>query len=1405
MTKTTAQWAFATMMLVSPALADAAELWGNILSSATWDNPRDNYGVYSFQTDAENFEFRLLKHKTSMNVNGGGTYFDGRHYWINWESYGMGNWYADDYADDWRNVDGNFFYDDTSVPWDIAYNQKDGLVYGIFDEGSKISTLDFATMQTTPVTTIYTGFPAVAIAVSKDGVVYWVDSRGTCSFWNTQYGFGFAQTAVDTGVSVASEPQSAAFDEDTGLLYWAAKADDGATSLYCIDVAGKSCQKLVDFPNNEYVVSLRVVNDAAASGAPARVVGLTAEFADGELSGHVSFTLPEKTVGGDLLDGNVDYTISVNGKEHSKGVGKPGESISLDITLVEGMANISVVTANAEGVGQEAKTAVYVGNDNPEAPSDVVLTVADGIFNLKWAAPGRIGSHGGYVDADAITYTVVRYPGEVTVAEGIAATEFTEKVPDAPLATYYYNVYASSSGKQSQPGRSGSLIAGNALEVPWLETFDTRDGFSMFEVIDVNKDWSTWLWMSQGYAKCSNSYYADNDDWLVTPPIHLKADRTYTVSFMTSVEEAYMPQALTVLWGSSDGNPTEYTDVIMPLTELDNEEWTRTEATIRASRDGDYKIAFHCTASSGFYSLSLKNVGVDEGAMLSAPGVCGDIVATPGSNGASEARITFVAPSVTVGGDELASISRIVVKSGDRIVATVDTPTPGASYSVDDKEPVEGFNTYTIVAYAGELAGAQASVRCYVGTDLPAPVNGIELLDNGDGSATLRWESVATVGANGGYVNPEDVTYSVYTSSNDIVESGIKELSYEIPFVEQTPGPSSVIYRITASNSRGESAKNRSSVMLLGPSVELPFADSFAEGTPVQHWFLESPNSLYSFRATTLMSQDGDLGANSWRSGGAGEESWIASAKISARGAENPVLTFWYYAYPATPNGLGVYMSCAGKEIRHLATVNYSELEGEPGWRKMQIPLDGASALDYISIRFKGFAGEENATVAIDNILVADMPGNDFGVKMTAPVRGRRGRPVSLPVTVANNGSADNASFTLTVTVNGTDISEIKGTFDSGEERTYIIDYTPNLGDGDKLIVVASVASEADEVADNDATPEVEIEITDAEGLAAVTDFSATLSGSDVVLSWSAPDNITGGTVTESFEHCEPWATAGIGDWTTVDADGFRTFGIYDVEWPGKMEPHAFIVFNPSLATGLDGDEEEFMPHSGKQFLACFGADPEEPANVGDVRNDDWLISPMLSGDAQTISFYAQSLDPYGSPETFEVLASAGGSSLSDFDTVVGRRTANRAGWTLYTFELPEGTQYFAIHVISVNCYALFVDDITYEAASAVVEGYNVYRDGKLLASVETPGYTDIQSGGSHAYFVGVRYNRGESGASNEVVISSSGISDISADIKEDADIFTLTGIRVGHGCADLERLPAGIYLMGGRKVAVVR
>ena len=55
----------------------------------------------------------------------------------------------------------------------------------------------------------------------------------------------------------------------------------------------------------------------------------------------------------------------------------------------------------------------------------------------------------------------------------------------------------------NRAGQDGRVRSSPAMlwKYLWLETFDTRDGFSMFEVTDADKDWSTWLWMSQGVCK----------------------------------------------------------------------------------------------------------------------------------------------------------------------------------------------------------------------------------------------------------------------------------------------------------------------------------------------------------------------------------------------------------------------------------------------------------------------------------------------------------------------------------------------------------------------------------------------------------------------------------------------------------------------------------------------------------------------------------------------------------------------------------------------------------------------------------------------------------------------------------------------------------------------------------------
>ena len=77
-----------------------------------------------------------------------------------------------------------------------------------------------------------------------------------------------------------------------------------------------------------------------------------------------------------------------------------------------------------------------------------------------------------------------------------------------------------------------------------------------------------------------------------------------------------------------------------------------------------------------------------------------------------------------------------------------------------------------------------------------------------------------------------------------------------------------------------------------------------------------------------------------------------------------------------------------------------------------------------------------------------------------------------------------------------------------------------------------------------------------------------------------------------------------------------------NIPYENAGRPMAFQVFNPAHAGLLlvngAGQPTGWMPHSGNQMLAAFG-------DV-DGQNNDWLISPELSGDAQTITFLREAI-----------------------------------------------------------------------------------------------------------------------------------------------------------------------------------
>jgi hypothetical protein len=124
-------------------------------------------------------------------------------------------------------------------------------------------------------------------------------------------------------------------------------------------------------------------------------------------------------------------------------------------------------------------------------------------------------------------------------------------------------------------------------------------------------------------------------------------------------------------------------------------------------------------------------------------------------------------------------------------------------------------------------------------------------------------------------------------------------------------------------------------------------------------------------------------------------------------------------------------------------------------------------------------------------------------------------------------------------------------------------------------------------------------------------------------------------------------------------------------------------------------------------------------------------------------------------------MISKSGTDIEDFE-VVGEEFDLPVGWTLYEFELPEGTNYFAIHNISDDIFALFVDDISFEIPSPYsdleIEGYNIYSNGQKLndtpvaaTSYVVPAESDVD----RTFYVTVVYGEvGESDLSNPATAS---------------------------------------------------
>lgn len=227
-------------------------------------------------------------------------------------------------------------------------------------------------------------------------------------------------------------------------------------------------------------------------------------------------------------------------------------------------------------------------------------------------------------------------------------------------------------------------------------------------------------------------------------------------------------------------------------------------------------------------------------------------------------------------------------------------------------------------------------------------------------------------------------------------------------------------------------------------------------------------------------------------------------------------------------------------------------------------------------------------------------------------------------------------------------------------------------------------------------------------------------------------------------------------------------------------------------------------PHSGNKSLVAIyqtGADKKLTAS------SNWLITPMLSGKAQTISFWVNNVNSkdksYGK-ESFDVLISNIDNQVASFQKVGETHEQGDAKWNEVKVDVPEGTRYFAIHhnTSKDQAFVFMIDDITFESSTGPVS-YNIYRDGEYLSnSIKLESGDVTVDGTKHNYSVTAVYADGAESDPVSVDVTTI-IQKVGANGEILYDVYTLDGKQVLKDAKSLKSLGKGVYVINGKKTII--
>ena len=1365
---------------------DGTYIYGSLDWSDNWDDDYTPYGIYRLPINGSD-AVRFVRINDKLRSNGGGVYKDGKYYFINCYSGLWGSKFpyfsVADTENGWQLIVDEKSVPASSVATDMTYDPVSDKVYGCFADADEqwkqnFGTFDLETGESTPIA------PAVetyaAMAADNDGHVFAIGASGKLYEMNKET--GEATLIGDTGVST-DYVSSACVDPATNKIYWNVSVPSGMsgydvfTYLYEVNTADATLRTVCQPALNEQFTGMFIFPPKAEAGAPDVATGLKVTVEGEALSGTLSFTMPAVSYTGEALSGQLDYAVTLSGEALTSGKAEAGSAVEVPFTIAHSSLCVFEVTASNEaGNGPVAKIEQWVGPDVPRAVENLTARwdKSKGGFNIAWDASLK-GEHNNTLDAARVSYRVVRYPGEVTVADGISETTAFDAVSlPENYTVYHYEVTAAFEGNSGATAVSNAASLGSIIP-PYAEPFDSKFGLDVYTVLNPGGD-STWAFAERedGVTCASVRFDAVNpmDDWMITPPVRLEADRYYHFSFKASSASTVWVEKVEAAWGN-EPTAAGMANIIVEPTLLENTEFTTLSGKMLVEQAGDYYFGIHGISDRYQHTLYVDDVEITPGASLKAP-AAPVVSATADASGALTVNVSVTAPDKDLKGENVGQLTKLELYRNGELVKTFDNPAAGAVLTFTDDTAAEGVNTYTAKAENSFGEGETGSTDVFAGFDVPAAPRNVKVTDTPTGQIAITWEAPLT-GANGGAINASSLKYSIVREHDEsVIANRISDLTFtDTPFGNGVQGVER--YFIVAETIEGIGTGVFSDAIPAGTPYALPFAESFAETSlSYDTWLVRRPaesNAVWGISAVSstpvASPADNDNGMGVFTPTAAGESATMLSGKISVKGATNPVVEFSYYYTPCN-DAVAVEVLPEGGESTTVQTIDYYAINDIEGWRRATVSLKDYVTSAFIRIGFTATAGAADRCIYIDNIVVRDLLDYDLGVTgVSVAARPAIGVPSPVTVTVTNFGDKAAEGYSVALYRNGELQERFAGfKLDPKSSREYTHTCIASSCDPAESEWEARIEFTADMNEANNSRKAMSFAANTM--LPTVSDLAAVaLENGNVNLTWSAPSATIARPTTDSAEDYEAYAITGIGEWTMADGDGAYTYGFSNanneiIEYPNAGMPMAFQVLEPSLIGLGEGDLASVAPHSGKKIFVAFSA--------VDVPNDDWMISPLLSGKSQVISFFAKSLtDTYGL-ESFELYYSTSGTELTDFvkvESVDG--SAVPTSWTEYAAKLPEGTKHFAIRCVSVDKFALMIDDLTFTEAGAesmqlTLKGYNIYLDKTVqnnspvsdTAIEHNPGDSNL-----HHYQVTAVYAEGESAGSNIVSVGQSGLDSV--------------------------------------------